>query len=95
MNSLTLIMAACTLMWYIVDNLKANIWSGSVNSRYYTIGAAAICAFALAFGYELDLVCALGFVANPSALGHCATALMMMGGSALVSEFVEMFRAKI
>lgn len=95
MESLTLIMVACTLMWYVVDNLKANLWANTPYSRYFTIAAAAISAFALSFGYKLDLIYALGFVAEASVLGHCATALMMMGGSALVSEFVEMFRAKI
>ena len=95
MDSLTLIMVLCTVMWYVIDNLKDNIWGGLVYSNYITIGASAIGSFALSFGYSLDLLNALGLVPQVSPLGQVITALTMMGGSALVSEIVDKLRAKI
>lgn len=95
MDSLTLIMILCTVMWYVIDNLKDNIWGGLVYSNYITIGVSAIGSFALSFGYSLDLLNALGLVPQVSPLGQVITALTMMGGSALVSEIVEKLRAKI
>lgn len=94
MDSLTLILVLCSGMWYVIDNLKENIWGGLAYSNYITIAVAAIASFALSFGYNLDLIFALGLAAEAGVLGHCITALVMMGGSALVSEIVEMFRAK-
>jgi len=95
MDSLTLIMVLCTVMWYVIDNLKDNIWGGLSYSNYITIGASAISSFALSFGYSLDLLNALGLVPQVSPLGQVITALTMMGGSALVSEVVDKLRAKI
>lgn len=95
MDSLTLIMVLCTVMWYIIDNLKEAIWGGLAYSNYITIGVSAIGSFVLSFGYDLDLLNALGLVPHISPLGEVITALAMMGGSALVSEIVEKLRSKI
>ena len=95
MDSLTLILTMCTVMLYLIDNLKENIWGGLRYSNYITIGVSAIGSFVLTFGYNLDLFNALGLMADVSVLGQVITALTMMGGSALVSEIVEMFRHKI
>lgn len=95
MDSLTLIVVLCTVMWYVIDNLKDNIWGGLAYSNYITICASAIGSFALSFGYSLDLLNALGLVPQVSPLGQIITALTMMGGSALVSEVVDKLRAKI
>ena len=95
MNQLTLILVLSTIMWYVIDNLKENIWGGLSYSRHITILVAAIVGFALAFGYGLDLIYALEIVETATTIGQIVTALVMMGGSALVSEIVEMFRNKI
>jgi len=95
MDSLTLILVMCTVMWYVIDNLKDNIWGGLAYSNYITIGVSAVGSFALSFGYSLDLLNALGLVPQVSPLGQIITALAMMGGSALVSEVVEKLRVKI
>ena len=95
MNQLTLILVLITIMWYVIDNLKENIWGGLSYSRHITILAAAIVGFVLAFGYGLDLIYALEIVETATTIGQIVTALVMMGGSALVSEIVEMFRNKI
>lgn len=92
MDSLTLILAMCTIMWYLIDNLKENIWGNFEYSNYITIAVSAVGSFVLCFSYHLDLIYALGLVAELSVLGQVITALVMMGGSALVSEIVEMFR---
>lgn len=94
MDSLTLILVMCTVMWYLIDNLKENIWAGLSYSNYITIAVSALGSFVLSFSYNLDLFQALGLVPEVSVLGQIVTALSMMGGSALVSEVVEMFRYK-
>lgn len=95
MNQLTLILVLSTIMWYVIDNLKENIWGGLSYSRYITITVAAVIGFVLAFGYGLDLIYALEIVETATTIGQIVTALVMMGGSALVSEIVEVFRNKI
>ena len=95
MDSITLILAMCTVMWYVIDNLKENLWAGLAYSNYITIAVSAVGSFILSFGYNLDLIHALGLIAEVSVLGQVLTAFSMMGGSALVSEIVEMFRNKI
>lgn len=95
MGSLTLIISMCTIMWYLIDNLKENFWGGLPYSRYITIAVATVTSLLLSFGFHLDLVYSLGLMAEISIVGQIVTALAMMGGSALVSELVEKFRKKI
>jgi hypothetical protein len=92
MDSLTLIMSMCTVMWYLIDNLKENIWGHLTYSNYITIAVSAVGSLVLSFSYDLDLMNALGIMTNVSVMGQFLTALAMMGGSAMVSEIVEKFR---
>lgn len=92
MDSLTLIMSMCTVMWYLIDNLKENIWGHLAYSNYITIAVSAVGSLVLSFSYDLDLMNALGIMTNVSVMGQFLTALAMMGGSAMVSEIVEKFR---
>ena len=94
MSMIAIILALSGVMWYIIDNLKEKIWGGKPYSSYVTIAISAIGAFVLAFGYDLDIVCALSIVEHTSLIGRVITALAMMSGSAVVSEIVELFRAK-
>lgn len=94
MNSLALILMLNIILWYVLDNLKDNIWGGTKFSNYITIGAAAIGSFAIIFGYNLDIICALGITNQESIIGKIITALTMMGGSAAVSELIDLFRAQ-
>jgi hypothetical protein len=89
-----IIAALATIMWYIIDNLKEKLWGGTSYSSYITIAVAAVASFALAFGYNLDIICALDFAETITGIGKVLTALAMMSGSAVVSEIVELFRAK-
>lgn len=92
MSSIMLILLLNTIMWYVIDNLKENVWGGKPYSRYITIAAAVIGSFALSFGYSLDIIQALSIVEKVTVMGKAITALAMMGGSAVVSELVEMLR---
>jgi hypothetical protein len=92
MDAIMMILFLNTIMWYVIDNLKENIWGNKAYSRYITIAASALGAFALSFGYGLDIVYALSITNTTSILGQIITALAMMGGSAVVSELVEMLR---
>ena len=94
MSQIALILILNTIMWYVIDNLKENIWGGKSYSRYITIAVSAVASIAISFGYKLDLVYALSIVENISLLGQAITALAMMGGSAVISEIIEMFRNK-
>lgn len=94
MSMIAIIVALSAIMWYIIDNLKEKIWAGKTYSSYITIAVSAISGSALAFGYGLDVIYALGFVPNVTIIGQVITALAMMSGSAVVSEIVELFRAK-
>ena len=94
MSMIAIILALASMMWYIIDNLKDKIWAGKPYSSYITIAVSALGSFALVFGYGLDIVHALGFVPSVTVIGEVITALAMMAGSAVVSEIVELFRAK-
>ena len=94
MSMIAIILALASIMWYVIDNLKDKIWAGKPYSSYITIAVSALGSFALVFGYGLDIVYALGFVPNVTVIGEIITALAMMAGSAVVSEIVELFRAK-
>lgn len=94
MSMITIILALSAIMWYVIDNLKEKIWGGKEYSSYVTIAVSAIAAFALSFGYGLDIIYALSFSDAVTILGKVITALAMMSGSAVVSELVELFRAK-
>ena len=94
MSMITIILALSAIMWYVIDNLKEKIWGGKTYSSYITISVSAVAAFALAFGYGLDVIYALSFAESITVLGKVITALAMMSGSAVVSEIVELFRAK-
>ena len=94
MSMITIIVALAAIMWYVIDNLKEKIWGGKAYSSYITIAVSAAAAFALAFGYGLDIIFALGFAEGVTIVGKVITGLAMMSGSAVVSELVELFRAK-
>ena len=87
MDLLTLILALSVVMWYCIDRVKP-MWETSKSGKYITMGVAAIFGFALAFAYHLDLIYALGLVAEASYMGKILTALVLMGGSSAVSEII-------
>lgn len=88
MEMLEIITLVCILMWYIIDRFKP-LWESLPYGKYITIGVAALFAFALAFGYKLDLMLALGVVEQVQPLAICMTALIFMGGSSALSELIK------
>lgn len=88
MEMLQIIIVVSIIMWYIIDRFKP-LWEEKAWGKYVTIGVSAVFAFALAFGYDLDLMAALGVVSEASILGTVLTGLTLMGGSSAVSELIE------
>lgn len=88
MEMLQIIIVVSIIMWYIIDRFKP-LWEGWMYGKYLTIALSAVFAFALAFGYKLDIMAALGVVADASVLGTVLTGLTLMGGSSAVSELIE------
>ena len=87
-NLIMLVFAMSTFMWYIIDKFK-DLWSGRSFSRYITIAVSALFAFGLSFGFNLDIVYALGLVENASIAGMILTGLTLMSGSSAVAEIMQ------
>ena len=87
MEMLTLIVTLSTVMWYIIDRLKP-LWSNCSFGKYITMAVAAASATGIVFSYGLDLICAIGMVAEPTIAGQILTAFCLMGGSSAISEIV-------
>ena len=88
MEMLQIIILVSIIMWYIIDRFKP-LWEGCKYGKYVTVAVSALFAFALSFGYGLDLMAALGAVPGTSILGTVLTALTLMGGSSAVAELIE------
>lgn len=93
MEMLEIIIAVSIIMWYIIDRFKP-LWAERSWGKYVTIAVSALFAFALSFGYQLDIMAALGFMDAPSALGTVLTALTLMGGSSAVSELIAKIKGE-
>lgn len=87
MEMLTLIVTLSTIMWYIIDRLKG-LWSNCSFGKYITMIVAAASAAGIVFSYGLDLVFAIGMVAEPSIAGQVLTTCCLMGGSSMISEII-------
>lgn len=92
MEMLSVILAVSIMMWYIIDRLK-HLWEKLAFANYVTMAAAAVFAFALSFGYHLDIMMALKVVNDASTMGTVMTALLLMGGSSAVSEVIGKLKA--
>ena len=88
MEMLTLIISLSIIMWYIIDRFKA-MWEGTKYGKYITMLVSAVFAFAIAFGFGVDIILALGLVQEGSTIGTVITALALMSGSSAVSEIIE------
>ena len=88
MEMLQIIIVVSIIMWYIIDRFKP-LWENWKYGKYLTIALSAVFAFALAFGYSLDIMAALGVVADASVLGTVLTGLTLMGGSSATAELIE------
>lgn len=87
MNLLEIIVIMSLLMWYIIDRLKP-AWAKLKHAKYITMAVAALLAAVLCINYKLDLIYAVRLAPTRDTIGMVLTALLFMGGSSAVSEFV-------
>jgi 1,4-dihydroxy-2-naphthoyl-CoA synthase len=93
MSSIALILALSAIIWYIVDRFKT-AWETKAWGKYVTTGVAAVLGIAVVFGYNLDLVCALGMAAENSIVGQVLTVLSLMCGSSAMSEIIARIKGE-
>ena len=87
MNSITLIMALSAVIWYVIDRVKP-LWTDKSWGKYITTVVAGVLGAAVVFGYDLDIVCAMGMAAETSVVGQALTVLSLMCGSSAISEII-------
>lgn len=87
MSSIALILALSAIIWYVVDRFKP-IWIDKPFGKYITTAMAGALGAAMVFGYNLDLIYAMGIVNNISIVGKLITVLAFMCGSSAISEII-------
>ena len=87
MSSIALILALSAIIWYVIDRVKV-VWADVPYGKYITTAMAGVLSAAVVFGYNLDLVHAIGIVANISIVGQIITVLALMCGSSAISEII-------
>lgn len=87
MSSITLIIALSAIIWYVVDRFKP-VWSDYSWGKYVTTAVAGALGAAVVFGYNLDLICAIGIAQENSLIGQLLTILSLMCGSSAISEII-------
>lgn len=87
MSSITLIIALSAIIWYVVDRFKPT-WSDHSWGKYVTTAVAGVLGAAVVFGYNLDLICAIGIAQENSLIGRLLTILSLMCGSSAISEII-------
>ena len=88
MDSITLILALSSIIWLIVDRMKP-LWADLVWGKYITTATAAVLGAIGVFGFELDLIYALGVVEEACVGGQLLTVLALMSGSSVISEIIN------
>lgn len=89
MNMLTLLLAISAIEWYVIENLKKNVWGSFAWGKYATIAVSLIASFALAFAFELDILVAVGLVEIASKAGIVLTGFVLSSGSSALAELLE------
>lgn len=87
MPNLTIIVLLSAIIWYCVDRFKP-IWSSKSWGKYITTAAAGALGAAVVFGYNLDLIYAMGIVSEITIIGKLITVLAFMCGSSAISEII-------
>ena len=93
MSSITLILALSAIIWYVIDRVKV-IWAGIPYGKYITTTMAGVLGAAAVFGYNLDLIYALGIVGNISIVGKIVTVFAFMCGSSAISEIIARIKVE-
>lgn len=89
MDVLTLIIALSSVMWYIIQRGKSEIWGKLPYGKWITIVISAIFGFGLSFAFNLDVIYACGLVDKVSIAGNIITGFVLMSGSSAVAETIE------
>lgn len=87
MSSIALILALSAIIWYCVDRIKP-MWSSKSWGKYVTTAVAGVLGAAITFGYNLDLICAIGLSDDMTIIGKIITILAFMCGSSAISEII-------
>ena len=87
MSSIALILALSAIIWYCVDRIKP-MWSDKPWGKYITTTVAGVLGAAITFGYNLDLICAIGLSDDMTIIGKIITILAFMCGSSAISEII-------
>lgn len=93
MNSLTLILTLSAIIWYVIDRIKV-IWSEIPYGKYITTAVAGLLGAAMVFGYNLDLICAVGLISEITIIGKLMTVLAFMCGSSAISEIIARIKGE-
>lgn len=93
MNSLTLILTLSAIIWYVIDRIKV-IWSEKPYGKYITTAMAGLLGAAMVFGYNLDLICAVGLITEITIIGKLMTVLAFMCGSSAISEIIARIKSE-
>lgn len=93
MSSIALILALSAIIWYVIDRFKP-IWSEKTWGKYVTTAVAGLLGAAAVFGYNLDLICAIGIANEISIIGKLITVLAFMCGSSAISEIITRIKDK-
>ena len=84
MESLAIIIAFSTIIWYLVDRAKI-LWNKYDWGKWATLGAALTLSVVCTFCFGLDLVMALGISETVTVAGQIITVLILMSGSSGLS----------
>ena len=87
MPNLTIIVLLSAIIWYCVDRFKP-IWTNKSWGKYITTAVAGVLGAAVVFGYNLDLIYAMGIVNEITVIGKLITILAFMCGSSAISEII-------
>ena len=89
MEILTLIIALSSVMWYIIQRGKDELWGKLSYGKWITIAVSAVAAFGLTLSFNLDIIYACGLVENMTMAGQILTGFTLMSGSSAVAEVIE------
>lgn len=89
MNMLALLLAISAIEWYVIENLKANIWGSFSWGHYVTVVISLVASFALAFSLGLDILVAVGLMEAVSKAGMILTGFVLSSGSSAIAELLE------